>query len=256
MNLIVFPETCLTGYDNEKDKKYNEKMQVKLAETIPGKSTNEIADLAKEYNMFILFGMPEKKSQKSKIVYNSAAIIYPNGNSDSYRKIHLPFDEKEWARPFDKPVMIKSEWGNIGITICYDTYCFPEIIRYYRSRGARLIVNLTACPNIPCTMAAAKTSLPAYSCINYVYIASSNLCGKDKFNIFPGGSSVIGPDKTDKGYNVYLGTFFGEKGADKEGIYIGEVDLSLADKNADIPIFKGDWQPGLYSKWAKSNSHF
>ncbi len=252
VNLILFPETCLNGYDNDKNKPFEEKMHIKTAETIPGESSLRLSNIAKKYNMYIVYGMAEKafnqNSNEAKI-YNSAAIIYPDGKIESYRKIHLPFDEKEWACPADKPKMIKSPWGNIGVSICYDTYCFPELIRFYRSKKARLILNVTACPDINCTMAAATLSLPAYAYINYVFIASSNLCGQDKFNYFPGGSNIIGPDNTKKGVKVYTGIFFGEKNSNKEGIFIGEIDLALADKYNDIPIFSGDWQPLLYQKW-------
>lgn len=248
VNLILFPETCLTGYDNDIENNYAEKMHVRLAESITGESTRQISEIAKKYNMYVIFGMPEKDMKNPDTVYNSAAIIYPDGEIEAYRKIHLPFDEKEWALEANEPKIIKSPWGNIGISICYDTYCFPELIRYYRAKGARLLLNVTACPDIDCTMAAAKLSLPCYAYINYIFIASSNLCGKDKRSVFKGGSSVIGPDKTGKGYKIYLGKFFGEKDADKEGIFIGDIDLSLADKNTDIPIFKGDWKPAFYKK--------
>ncbi len=127
VNLILFPETALTGYDNDKERSKQNKMHIKLAETIPGKSTDIIAKIAKKYNMYVVFGMPEKEKDT---IYNSAAIIYPDGKIDSYRKIHLPFDEKEWAIEGSEPKFINSEWGKKGITICYDTYCFPELIRY------------------------------------------------------------------------------------------------------------------------------
>lgn len=38
-NIIIFPEMGLTGYDDEEDKPKPEKMQYKLAETVPGKSS-------------------------------------------------------------------------------------------------------------------------------------------------------------------------------------------------------------------------
>ena len=46
-NLIVFPEMGLTGYDDEEDKPLKEKMQYKLAETVPGPSSEKIAELTK-----------------------------------------------------------------------------------------------------------------------------------------------------------------------------------------------------------------
>ena len=47
-DLVVFPEMALTAYDDEAEKPLEEKMQYKLAETVPGPSTNKVAELAKE----------------------------------------------------------------------------------------------------------------------------------------------------------------------------------------------------------------
>lgn len=253
VELIVFPETALIGYSNEINVPRSQKMQVNLAETIPGKSTLELSKVAIKYNMYIVVGMSEKDGNK---IYNSAAILHPNGKIESYRKIHLPFDEASWCVPGSKPVLINTKWGPIGITICYDTYCFPELIRYYRAKGARLTLNVTACPNSPCTYGSAVLSIPAYSFINYIFIASSNLIGQEKQNHFIGGSGVIGP--VIGGSKTYIGHFFNDKDSEEEGLFDGILDLSLVDKYAQIPIFKRnnnnkcDWNYKLYSDIYKS----
>lgn len=250
-NLLVFPETALSGYDTDVEHKREEMMHTMLAETIPGPSTEKIAQLAKEYNMYIVFGMPEKADDT---VYNSAAIIEPDGKTTSYRKIHLPFDEASWATPGNDPHLIETPWGPIGISICYDTYCFPELIRYYRAKGARLTLNVTACPDAPCTQGSAILTIPAYSYVNYIYIASANLCGLDKVNHFIGGSSVVGLNESGKGVKSYVGSSFGEKDREIPGLKLGEIDLSLADQYAQIPIFrknekdKSDFRADLYAK--------
>ena len=114
--------------------------------------------------------------------------------------------------------------------------------------GARLVLNVTACPDNACTMGAATLSLPAYSFINYVYIASANLCGQEKYSHFSGGSCVVMPDETKGGVKTVIGTFFGEKGSDTVGLFNGVIDLSLADKNTDIPIYDGDFRAEKYAE--------
>ncbi len=71
--------------------------------------------------------------------------------------------------------------------------------RYYRSRGARLTLNVTACPDAPCTQGSALLAIPAYSYVNYIFIASANLCGTEPANNFIGGSSVVGSDRGGRG---------------------------------------------------------
>lgn len=254
-DLIVFPETALSGYDDDTNKPRSEKMHVQLAETIPGPATDEIAEITKKYNMFAVFGMPEKDKSDPSIIYNSAAIVGPDGTADTYRKIHLPFTEADWSVRGDKPVLFDTPWGPIGVAICYDTYCFPELVRYYRAKGARLLLNVTACPDAPCTSGAAELTIPAYSYVNYMYIASSNLCGFDKTSYFIGGSNVIGPDTNRGGTHVYVGKMFNSEDSDKPEMFFGTIDLSMADFNTDIPIYRynekvdsPDWRPDIYKE--------
>lgn len=250
-DFIVFPETALSGYDTDYDHPRAEMMHTRLAETIPGPSTEAVAEIAKKYGLYVVFGMPERANGT---VYNSAAIIEPNGKTYAYRKIHLPFDESSWAEPGDAPVLIPTPWGPVGVTICYDTYCFPELIRYYRAMGARLTLNVTACPDVPCTEGAARLGIPAYAYINYIYIASANLCGPEKISNFIGGSSVVGPDKCGGDVHTYVGKSFSEEGRDEPSMKFGTIDLSLADQYTQIPIFRRDanghrdFRSDLYAK--------
>jgi predicted amidohydrolase len=138
-NLILFPEQALTGYDSGGD----EKMHWINAETIPGPTTEEIAKLSGKYDMWVVFGMPERDPTTS-AVYNSVAIVGPDGTTISYRKINTALDEPLWCEHGSKPVVFETEWGPVGVGICYDNYAFPGIVRYSASRGARIHLNSTA----------------------------------------------------------------------------------------------------------------
>ena len=61
-NLIVFPEMGLTGYDDEEDKPLKEKMQYKLAETVPGPSSEKIAELTKKLGVYVAYAAPKESS--------------------------------------------------------------------------------------------------------------------------------------------------------------------------------------------------
>ena len=102
-NLIVFPEMGLTGYDDEEDKPLKEKMQYKLAETVPGPSSEKIAELTKKLGVYVAYGFPERDAEKSDVIYNAACVCGPKGIIGSYRKIHLPYPEPHWATRGDKP---------------------------------------------------------------------------------------------------------------------------------------------------------
>lgn len=75
--IVIFPEMSLTGYDDEADKPFKEKMQYKLAETVPGPSTLEVAELTKKLGMYVIFGMPIRDDKNPDIIYNGLAIFSP-----------------------------------------------------------------------------------------------------------------------------------------------------------------------------------
>lgn len=156
VDILVFPETVLTGYgyvDPSVDpfyKKFGVSMQVYTAETIPGKTTNELSKYAKKYNMYIIFGMTEKDEAGTitdngvEKVYNSAAILYPNGKIDSYQKIHRAGLESKWSVTGKTPKIIETKWGKIGVDICRDGHFYPELGRYYAASGCTMFIHPTA----------------------------------------------------------------------------------------------------------------
>ena len=88
-NLIVFPEMALTGYDDEEDKAKPDKMQSKLAEVVPGPSSEAIAELTKKLGVYVAFGMPERDEKDSSIIYNAACVCGLQGEQSHLYLIHL-----------------------------------------------------------------------------------------------------------------------------------------------------------------------
>ncbi|MCD8199646.1 MAG: carbon-nitrogen hydrolase family protein [Coriobacteriaceae bacterium] len=256
--MVVLPEMCLSGYDDPDDVGFSEKMQVRLAEQVPGPSSERMAALAGELGCWIVFGMPEY-DEGLDAYFNSACIVSPDGIVDTYRKIHLPNDEPKWATRGERPVVFDSPWGKIGIGICYDIYNFPEQVAYARAKGARIFLNPTAiCWNVfdPSVF---RLKLE-YNCLRAnIYLASANLVGEDLTTDFGGASSVIGP-LGDKGTIEYLcGYPFDDAAGHEEGISITDVDLGAVERQT-INSFKNmfapnpltgepDWRPELYASW-------
>jgi predicted amidohydrolase len=187
-DLLIFPEMSLTGY-TLRDLNYE------LAEEVPGKSTAAIEKLANEYNLHIIFGMPEKSEKGSTILYNTAVLVGPRGYIGKYRKLYLPthsvFEEKRYFRLGQQTPIFKTEIGSLGIMICYDVF-FPEVSRALRLQGARFIICISASPATRKLFFETLTKARAIE--NTCFIAYVNLVGIENGLQFWGGSRVIGPN--------------------------------------------------------------
>ncbi len=256
-DIVLFPEMCLMGYDYYVNEQISMKDKIDSAETQNGISCQEIAEVTKKYGIYVVFGAAEK-NDGSDILYNSAFAIGPEGVIGAYQKIH-PFEtESIWCEKGEKPFMFDTKWGPVSIGICFDTYQFPELMRYYVSKGSRLYLNPTAViEEIP-----KENSRNAF--INYyaptleygvlcntIFIASANLTGYDSENYFGGGSALIGP-KINAFFETDVNYYAGEKDNVQEGIYLSTIDLSLATR----PLFvkskftgRPDYRPELYKEF-------
>jgi predicted amidohydrolase len=199
-NIIIFPELALSGYEcseNIGPEKKSCKMHQELAEAIPGPSTEEMAGLAKELDVYIIFGMPEQDKIDSDLRYVSSVVIAPEGILGAYRKLHLApwprFTESLCFSAGDDLPVWKTRYGTIGVLICYDFYFFPELARIMALKGATLLINTTA--------SAAGPGKPYYivqqtgcrATENMVYAASANLVGKEHTKSYYGHSVIAGP---------------------------------------------------------------
>src|SRR6201990_3700620 len=94
----------------------------KLAESIPGASTDELSKVAKELNVVIIASLFEKRTHG--LYHNTTAVLDADGSYlGKYRKMHIPDDpayyEKFYFTPGDLGYKIfKTKYASIGILIC------------------------------------------------------------------------------------------------------------------------------------------
>lgn len=265
-NIIVLPELSLTGYDDEETDGFGlghgnqknvdklQKMQYRDAETVPGPASTYIGEITKRFGVYAAFGMVERDKEHAEIIYNSAVVCGPDGVIGAYRKIHIPPGEMYWASEGNTPFLFDTPWGPVGVQICFDTYFFPEITRFYRAKGARLLLNCTALAGgdvVRYPMCSREVENSAY--INTMFIASANLCGKDRYSSFLGGSSIIGPAAEWGDVHYYAGGGFHDKAFSHPGVFSASIDLTQTEVSQHFlyrknPVFhKPDLKPELYA---------
>src|SRR6201998_4727177 len=119
----------------------------KLAEAIPGPSTDTLSAIAKEKNVVIIASLFEKRTEG--LYHNTTAVIDADGKYlGKYRKMHIPDDpafyEKFYFTPGDLGFKaFDTHYGKIGTLICWDQW-YPEGARLTALKGASILIYPTA----------------------------------------------------------------------------------------------------------------
>ena len=117
------------------------------AETVPGPTTERLAELARELKMVIVLPIYEKEAPG--ILYNTAAVLDADGTYlGKYRKTHIPHTSGFWEKFFFRPgnlgyPVFDTAYAKIGVYICYDRH-FPEGARALGLNGAEIVYNPSA----------------------------------------------------------------------------------------------------------------
>jgi N-carbamoylputrescine amidase len=119
----------------------------KLAEEIPGPTTEKLGEVAKQRGVVIVASMFEKRT--AGVYHNTAAIIDADGRYlGKYRKMHIPDDplfyEKFYFTPGDLGFLAwQTKYARIGVCVCWDQW-YPEAARLTALRGAQILFFPTA----------------------------------------------------------------------------------------------------------------
>ena len=231
--LIALPEMATTGYC------FYDRDDVKeMVEPVPGPTTELFELIAKEYDCYIVFGMPEV-DEETDLYYNTAVLVGSEGYIGKHRKTHSYISEPKWSKQgdldhqvFDTPI------GKIGMLICMDIH-FIETARLEALAGADVIVHIS-------NWLAEKTPAPYWITRAFdggCYVLESNRVGLERTVQFSGGSCLINPDGTIASY-----------AKEKDEIVYGEIDLDKArDKSYGVETDKiGDRRPECYKEIASN----
>src|SRR5215210_3517640 len=116
VEIIAFPEMCLTGYWHVR--KLTREPFEALAESVPkGSSSQELMRLSRDHNMTIGAGLIERGDDGR--YYNSYLVAMPNGEWAVHRKLHA--FESEFISAGDRYTVFDTPHGcRVGVLICYD----------------------------------------------------------------------------------------------------------------------------------------
>lgn len=205
----------------------------KLAEAIPGPSTESLSKVAKELGVVIIASLFEKRTEG--LYHNTTAVIDADGTYlGKYRKMHIPDDpayyEKFYFTPGDLGYKVfKTRFATIGILICWDQW-YPEASRITALMGAEVLFYPTAIGWA--TSQDEETNTEQYNAwqtiqrshavANGLHVVSVNRVGFEQEGAmkFWGGSFIANPF----GSVIYKGSH------EAEEVHVEEIDLALSDR--------------------------
>lgn len=184
--LVCFPELNITGYCNRPE-------MSELAQSIPGRVSDELTRLAAEEEIIILAGLSQ--SNDGELPYASHCVFSPDGSLEIYHKVHIAPPEKQTFAPGDTIPVFKAGGITFGIQLCFDAH-FPELSAAMTAKGADVIFIPHASPrgNPEEKHTSWLRHLTARAYDNSIFIVACNQVG-DNCNglVFPGNALVIGP---------------------------------------------------------------
>ena len=231
----------------------------KLAEKIPGPTTDTFQKLAKKLKVVIIASLFEKRA--SGVYHNTAAIIDADGSLlGIYRKMHIPDDplyyEKFYFTPGDLGFKSwQTKYAKIGVLICWDQW-YPEAARLTAMQGAEILFYPTAIGWHPGEKAkygakqhgAWETIHRSHAIANGCYVAVANRIGHEILDgvggdgiEFWGQSFVAGTS----------GEIISKASSNKEEILIVPVDLANVDTTRTHWPFLRDRRIDAYGNLTK-----
>ena len=151
VDMVILPEMFSCHYNTKNFPIY--------AEEEGNYSYKLLSEISKRNNIYLIAGsIPEKEGSN---IYNTSYVFNRQGEKIAkHRKIHLfdidiknkqRFRESDTLSAGDKVTVFDSEFGKIGLCICYD-FRFPELARLMVDKGAKAIIvpasfNMTTGPD-------------------------------------------------------------------------------------------------------------
>jgi predicted amidohydrolase len=193
------------------------------AQDLDGPWVRRMAACAKHHEITLLLGSIPEKIPGDTRIYNTSVLIGPDGKTLAfYRKIHL-FDidlpgmehlkESRSVAPGDAVLVAQTDFGALGLSICYDLR-FPELYREMVRRGATVLAVPSAFTERT-GKAHWEVLLRARAIENLAYVVAAAQVGRH------------GPGRASHGHAMIVdpwGTIRAQLG-DDEGIALAELDF-------------------------------
>jgi predicted amidohydrolase len=237
-SVVVLPELVSSGYVFESQAEARA-----CAEMSDGPTVTLWARLAADYGIVVVGGFCETADGE---LFNSAALVDPDGLRTVYRKAHLWDQESLWFSAGNSPPpVVPTRFGSIAVVVCYDLE-FPEWIRLPALEGAQLLcapVNWPASPRPEGERPAEIVRVQADAAVNRMFIAACDRTGEERGVEWVAGSVIVDAD----GWPLAGATLTAGPITIAAECGLGSALDKAISPNNDV---HGDRRPGLYRRVA------
>lgn len=236
VDLIVFPELANVGYIKARDREFG-KRYLKAAEPIPGPTTEALCAAARDQGVYVVAGVAQLHPEIPATLYNSAVLVGPSGQIlGIHHKMHIPGEEKHYFYAGNTAECFATDFGKIGIVICYDFH-FPELCRTLSLKGAEILCAVFAGDRKRSYGEKRFEYLAGARALeNRNYVMVCNRVGTEEEKVFCGHSVIMAP----------TADVVSQAASDQEvvlrGVLHGDI---LLEERAYTTIFR-DRRPELY----------
>jgi predicted amidohydrolase len=199
VQIACFPELALSGY--ECDEALNGDgpcaLHLEAAETIPGPATERLQRTCGDLGIYAIVGMPERDPEHPDRLYLSAAVIGPEGVLGAHRKTIVVgeplYTESACFQPGSGVSSFETQFGPIGVLICYEFSLVPELARLAYLQGARIIFGLNSSPTGEAKPEFFRQQTAARATDSLIYAVGCNRVGRENKREYYGHSTIAGP---------------------------------------------------------------
>lgn len=238
-SLVAFPELALEPFFPRHERW---DAAVELAETVPGPTTERLAETAKELSMVVVFNLYER-DEKGRL-FDSSPVLDADGSLLGVtRMVHITdyegFHEQTYYNPGDRGAPVyETAVGRVGVAICYDRH-YPEYMRALGVGGAEIVVIPQAgtVGEWPEGLYEAEVRTAAFQ--NGYWAALCNRVGSEGELTFAGESFVADPE----------GRIVARATTGRQELVIADVDPAACAESTARRLFWRDRRPELYAEW-------
>ncbi len=238
-DLIAFPEVILDRFFPQVP---GDREALKLAEPIPGPTSDAIAARARELGLVTVFNLYELDDQGRR--FDSSPVYDADGTLLGVtRMVHITdyegFHEQDYYHPGDRGIPVyETRVGRVGVAICYDRH-YPEVMRALGVAGVELVVIPQAgtLGEWPEGLYEAEIRVAAFQ--NGYFAALANRVGLEGRLHFSGESFVVDPE----------GRVLARGKSLEEDLVLTDLDLAASRVSTARKLFWKHRRAELYRSW-------